>query len=221
MMDKVWTYISAAADATIKALNANDGSNLLVALLSGLIASIIGALIGALIPFVWGIWREKRTTTLALIKEFDSIEMYIARTKALAVVRRYPTAAYDAPVIHGNPDADSLWALLNFYRALYLMVKNNRVEKQLVIDGFGQTFVWWYALSFRSKLKGTEVWEVRDAIVLLYEWFVRRTDPDRFQKWLDSAENDSKRIFGVSTATAETTTLEPGRGDSQRRDQGA
>jgi len=157
--------------------------------LSGAVGSIIGAVAGALIPLWISIRREKRTFTLALIAQFDSHPMYAIRSGAWAIIRKYPHVSFDADKIHAAPECNNLWALVGFYKVLGILVKENRADKHLVLEAFGQTFIWWYYASFEHDLLpvGSRWSDLIEPIKYLHDWLHNRVEKPRFDGWIQEA----------------------------------
>lgn len=166
------------------------------ALFSGAIGSVVGGIIGALIPFIISNHREKRAFTINLISQFDSHSMYMTRSRAWNLIKKYPTIKYDSIEIYNTSDADDIWALTGFFRLIGILLKENRVDKRLIVDGVGQAFIWWYYASFKDQLLPVgSRWDFIQNINYIHDWLQTEVDKSTFDRWAGEGKSSRDTII--------------------------
>ncbi|TBG89360.1 hypothetical protein ELG67_09790 [Rhizobium leguminosarum] len=168
-----------------------------------LLSGLAGSIAGAVFPGI-ALLREGRTNTLRMISEFDSIEWYRSRAKAFALTEKHPNKQYNEADFNASEGADELWAMVNYYRTISLLVEGGawwkpsswwQVQSDPLVRGVGQTFVWWYFVAFKPNLIGMQDdWDVKRSIQSLYEWIAKNARNDDFARWQAAGEAERERI---------------------------
>jgi hypothetical protein len=59
----------------------------------------------------------------------------------------------------------------------------------MVMDLFGELFVWWWVVSFSTQLEQCDC-DARIQMMNLNDWFRKNSAPDKMYSWLDRANID-------------------------------
>ena len=141
-------------------LESGKRSEVYVAFLTTLIAAAIGAAVSAFIAYQFARMQaqdKSRNDALAYTAGlYDKFSLlYPERTAADEFLRQYPTEnLHDLYQEHGIR-SQAIWRIIDFYSLLLLAFKLGQVDEDLALGLFGQTFYWWYWVSFNPQLIDT------------------------------------------------------------------
>jgi len=129
---------------------------------------------------------RKTSVAFEMHREFNAESMLRVRTDAGKLAFKGSYHTLDKLDQSTHPDAAKLWTVIHFYDRLSLAVTHRQIDKDLVPDLFGDTFVWWYRHCFKDQLQPTG-WESWLRIDDLMKWLKENTRPEEFKRWEDRA----------------------------------
>lgn len=136
-----------------------------------LLSGVAGATLGGLISWRVGVRTARTNRTVEMFKEFYSSEMGKARIEAQDFLRANPATNYDDYARRG--DARSVREVIYFYQRLSQMLSAGLLLDRVVLEWFGETFVWWWEYSFRHELRPAR-WKAYRDLERLHRWLERR-----------------------------------------------
>jgi hypothetical protein len=113
--------------------------------------------------------RKKQTLAFNLHQEWNSREMYLARTKAGQLVQSKPKLDFKEFEHSTNSKVVSLWIVLGFFQRLSALVNHSEVNDELAIELFVRLFAWWFVMCFEDNLPYD--WDSWQPIHNLRDWF--------------------------------------------------
>ena len=135
---------------------------------------------------------ERLELLFSLHQDFNSKEMLDSRTRADIIVQNNPdktlAGLYESITLRERSD---IWHVINFYQRLYLAIKIDRVDTQMVGELFGEVFYWWWIHSFERQVIPIN----RDSsrrIQDLKNWFDANCAPTEIERWKNRALLDFK-----------------------------
>jgi hypothetical protein len=163
----------------------------------------LDSLAGAAIAWWTGVQANRWNRTLELHREFNTEAISKSRTAAWAFIRGHSGKTFKQ--IAEDPTLDTaalpLWDVMRFYQRLAIVTKHRQVVRKQIPDLFGEIFVWWHEISFRTMLAPTG-WVAWKDINWLYEWMkkeVGSNDPNSaWCKWHNQASGDMTSHAGSS-----------------------
>lgn len=136
--------------------------------------------------------EERVRTVLDLHREWNSEPIYRSRTLAGILVRKYPSSTVLDIEKSTNPqDAVHLWVVVGFFLRLGYLAKQEKLQDEMVIELFGELFVWWWTVSFERQLMPVD-WDARDQIGSFKEWLFKYTTEERRAPWIRRGLHDLK-----------------------------
>lgn len=109
------------------------------------VSAILGTIVGSLISWFIGNRQSKFQATFELHREFHSSELYKSRVIATRVAINNMTASLDEILDKFPEEGFHLLQIANFYQRLYIAIKHQQVNLELVPDLFGERFFMWYS----------------------------------------------------------------------------
>jgi hypothetical protein len=167
------------------------------------LANILGTVIGATLAFWFAIrqfniqTREAHTKSLTdtafeLHREFNNSELSKARSKGDKILTLYPLETLDViETNHPEGETQPVYLVVRFYQRLWLAIKYDRINSDIVPDLFGEIFYWWYCLYFESQLIPIG-WQVCRDMQDLKNWFDEHSNRINRQSWLDNVNLEKK-----------------------------
>jgi hypothetical protein len=132
------------------------------------------ALGGGLIGVALGVHLQRQSSRARLAfdlhAEFNNFESARARTRAARALRENPKVTYKTVSDELPEESVDIWHIVRFYQKLWIAVKYNHIQRNVVPDLFGSIFFWWYERHFSTKLVGIG-YESSLQIEELREWF--------------------------------------------------
>lgn len=135
--------------------------------------------------------EERRVqASVDLHREWNSQAIYGARTKAGKLVRLFPEDSYfEIEDKVPYEDASDIWVVVGFFQRLELLVRHEKVDRQLICELFGELFFWWWVVSFWNQLERCDC-DARAQMIRLREWFDIATTATQRHPWLERANRD-------------------------------
>ena len=81
---------------------------------------------------------ETKRSLLALLREWNSHDMYLSRTRAFNLIRENPSLSIAELSVHHQIDSTPLWVVLHFFQDLEVAVSVGIVSKNDAVKAFGQ-----------------------------------------------------------------------------------
>jgi len=159
------------------------------------LVGLFGVVIGALAAWWSGIYASRWSRTLDMHREFNSERLSKARIDALKFLKEHGQLSFteiaDKPEL--NDESVSLWEVMRFYQRLAVAVKHKQVIRRVVLDEFGEIFLWWYIVCFSKSLKGTN-WVAEKDIETMYCWMAKTVDKVTWQELVTRFEHESENL---------------------------
>jgi len=147
------------------------------------IASLLGVLVGASLARRAADSQRRLNFTFDLHREYNSSDMIRARHAAAELLRGHPGLDYrDLRDQLGYSGAADLDQVIYFFQRLWLAVEYGAVQEKYVSRLFGDSFSWWYELTFRAMLVPTAT-EMGADIDALQRWMVDHSTEEQRQSW--------------------------------------
>lgn len=145
---------------------------------------------------------EKENRAFTFYDEFNSSEMFKVRIEADLYLRTNDddfykiaeTSPYDLE--DRGKGAGAIWPVMRFYQKLGKAIDYKQVNEAMVVDLFGEVFIWWYFAYFEYKLVSInhdKVWDTAEDLKKLKEWFERKCSQnkseEKYQRWERAARD--------------------------------
>lgn len=187
-----------------------------VEILVGFAANLFGTVIGATLAFWFALRqfsiqsRERHRkalvdTAFELHREFNNKEMSEARNLAFQIIKQNPKNVnlHELTEKLAEIDVRPIYLIVRFYQRLWLAIKNDRVDTNLVPELFGEVFYWWFFNYFESQVVPVG-WQICSDIQSLKDWLDNNSDPKSHQSWLDHAFHEEKNDSGANALSSES-----------------
>jgi hypothetical protein len=123
--------------------------------------------------------RKKQTLVFNLHQEWNSQEMYSARTKAGRYVELRPNLKFREIEHSTDPEVVDLWIVLGFFQRLSALMKQDEINDKLAAELFLPLFAWWWVKCFENIPQDWDGWE---PINYLNGWFERNAE-SKYTAW--------------------------------------
>ncbi|MBX3240811.1 MAG: hypothetical protein KIT80_23030 [Chitinophagaceae bacterium] len=159
--------------------------------------------------------NQKKQMAFDLLREFNSSEIHLHRIKADYLIVKNNKSN---PKLFRNTDElkditderkRSLFAVMNFYKQLELLIESNKVDATLMPTLFGEIFYYWWFNCFKELYaNSTEPrWQLLDSLSSLYSWFEKNSPEDLNSKWKSSSIRSSPQNVVETTEPEQKITI--------------
>lgn len=153
-----------------------------------LVAGFIGVLVGAYLSWMSTRRHRRIEMVFALHKEYNGIDMVQVRYRASVLLGKHPKVSYnELRATLGRVEMQDVWAVVSFYRRLWLIIKHGGVYEKCVPELFGDYFTWWYEWSFKEQLVPLDI-EAALHIRNLKHWLDGNTTVEQMERWTKAAK---------------------------------
>jgi len=153
----------------------------------------IGTIIGAAITWLVTNKAAKTQAVFKLLEEFNSEELLLSRHKVQNIKAIFHSAPGETlDTIFGELTAEErfhVWQIIHFYQKLYVAIKHNRCNTDLVPELFGETFYWWYENCFTKVLIPMTERDASIRMKNLEAWFDNNSESENISRWTERAKN--------------------------------
>ena len=168
-----------------------------------LLNSIISGLFtGVFISYLNSLFSKRRSqlqTTFELHREWHSESLRLSRNLGDKFLQDHPNKdliQIDDDGSINRRDSVHLGIIIDFYKRLWILIKYEQVNKRLIPELFGESFIWWYKNCFHERLISAK-YDSSKQISELNTWIEENSEKSDLDRWNSVAEDDmKKRIAG-------------------------
>ena len=130
---------------------------------------------------------QRVQTTIDLHKEWNSASLYGSRTLSSRIVRSHSELSiFEIEKMVAYEQAAHIWIVIGFFQRLSFFVQHDKAHKEMVVELFGELFVWWWTVCYETQLMPCDC-DARGRIFVLKDWVYENTTEAQRLPWIHRA----------------------------------